>query len=146
MDPETILRDCFAAFEAGHFADAAGYFSDDFTLSGPVPEPVGKKEYVALQSGLIKGIPDWKFNPRNVRTQGDTLTCTLQISGTHTGTIPALMPGASEAPATGKKFTLPVEPTKATFRDGKITSFAVDPVPGGGVMGLFQQLGIPMHA
>ncbi|HEY3344043.1 MAG TPA: nuclear transport factor 2 family protein [Anaerolineaceae bacterium] len=141
-----LLRDCFAALEAGHFEDAAGYLSDDFTFSGPVPEPVGKKEFVGLQTGLITGIPDWKFNLHNVRTQGDTITCTVQITGTHTATLPALMPGASAVPPTGKHFSLPEEPARVAVRDGKMTSLAVDQVPGGGVMGIFQQLGIPMHA
>jgi predicted ester cyclase len=146
MDSETMVRDCFAAFEAGQFEDAASYLSDDFVFSGPVPQPVGKKEFVGLQSGLIKAIPDWKFNIRNVRVQGDNLTAVVQITGTHTGTLPSLMPGAPEVPATGKHFSLPEEPSRVTVKDGKITSLATDQVPGGGVMGIFQQLGIPMNA
>ena len=146
MDAEKVVRDCFAAFEAGQFEDAASYLADDFVFSGPVPEPVGKKEFVGLQSGLIQGIPDWKFNGHNFRSQGDTTNCVVQITGTHTGTIPGLMPGMPDVPATGKHFSLPEEPSRVVVRDGKIASFATDQVPGGGVMGIFQQLGIPMNA
>jgi hypothetical protein len=144
MDPEMVLRECYAAFEASQFEKAAGYFADNFVLSGPTPQPIGKKEFVALQSGLIQAIPDWKFNPHNFHTQGDTVTVVMQITGTHTRTLPSLMPGAPEVPATGKHFSLPEEPSRATVKNGQITSFSADQVPGGGVMGIFQQLGIPM--
>ncbi len=144
MDPEIVLRSCLAAFEAGQFEDAAAYLADNFTFSGPVPEPVGKKEFVGLQSGLVKAIPDWKFNLHNVRSQGDTVTGVVQITGTHTNTLPALMPGASEVPATGRHVSLPEEHCQALVKDGKIVSFSTDKVAGGGVMGLIQQLGITM--
>jgi hypothetical protein len=56
------------------------------------------------------------------------------------------MPGAPEVPATGKHFSLPEEPSQATVKNGQITSFTSEPVAGGGVMGIFQQLGIPIGA
>jgi hypothetical protein len=58
----------------------------------------------------------------------------MHINGTHTATLPSLMPGAPEVPATGKHFSLPEEPSRATVKDGKITSFAAGQVPDGGVI------------
>jgi predicted ester cyclase len=146
MDPETVLKECYAAFEAGQFDKAAGYFADNFVLTGPTPQPVGKKEFVGLQSALVQAFPDWKFNAQDYHTQGDTVTVKMHITGTHTHTLASLMPGLPEVPATGKHFSLPEEPSQATVKDGKITSFTSQPVAGGGVMGIFQQLGIPLNA
>ena len=146
MDPETVLKECYAAFEASQFDKAAGYFADNFVLTGPTPQPVGKKEFVGLQTGLIQGIPDWKFNAHNFQTQGDTVTVVMQITGTQTRTISAPMPGLPDVPVTGKHFKLPEEPSRVTVKDGKITSFTSEPVPGGGVMGIFQQLGVSMDS
>jgi len=144
MDPEMVVRECFAAFEASQFEKAAGYFADNFVLSGPTPQPIGKKEFVALQTALRQAFPDWKFNMHNFHTEGDTVTLVLQITGTHTRTLPSLMPGVPEVPATGKHISLPEEHCQATVKDGKMTSFSTDAGSDGGVMGLFQQIGVPI--
>jgi predicted ester cyclase len=144
MDKETTVRECFAAFEAAQTEKAGGYFADSFVLTGPTPQPIGKKEFVGLQTALIRAFPDWKFNIHNYHTQGDIVTLELQITGTHTHTLASLMPGVPEVPATGKHISLPLEHCQATVKDGKITTFSTDAGPDGGVMGLFQQIGVPI--
>jgi len=145
MDPELIVRDCLEAFEAGQFEDAASYFTEDMVFSGPVPQPLGKKEYVSLQSGLVRAIPDWKFNHRDFHTQGNTVFLKIQITGTHTNNMPPILPGLESMPPTGRRVSLPEESLRITVRNDKITRVEVDQVPGGGVPGVMQQLGIPLH-
>jgi hypothetical protein len=146
MDAEKVVKHVFEAFEAGKFEDAASHMADDMVFSGPVPEPIGKKEFIALQSSLIKAIPDWKFNAHNLQIQGNTVHMLIQISGTHTQPMPPLMPGMPAFPATGKHVSLPEEPLRITFQGDKVTRVEADVVPGGGVGGVLQQLGIQMHA
>jgi hypothetical protein len=146
MDPETVVRDCMEAFEAGNFEDAASYISDDLIFSGPTPEPLGKKEFVGLQSSLIKAMPDWKFNHQGFTTKGNTVSLYNQITGTQTRDLPSLMPGMPALPATGKHVSIPREPLHITVVNDKVTRIEVEQVPGGGVPGLLQQLGVQMRA
>ena len=61
MSTDTI-KAVFEAMETKDFDKMAAMVSDDFTFSGPIPEPVGKEKWVGLQRALLNGFPDWKFN------------------------------------------------------------------------------------
>jgi predicted ester cyclase len=141
MDPETVVRKCFEAFEAGRTDEAASYLDDSFTFTGAVPEPVAKKDFVNLQGTLIKAMPDWKFNYDNLRVDGETVHTNVHITGTNTQPLPAIMPGMPGIPVTGKHVSLPEEPVRLIVHNGKITRMSVEPTPGGGVEGVLKQLG-----
>jgi predicted ester cyclase len=144
MDNEKLVRDTFAAFEAGDTAKAGSYLADDFTFSGPVPQPIHKAEFLKLQGALVKAIPNWKFNPSNMKTQGNKVMTAVQITGTHTGSLTPVMPGMSAAPATGKKVSLPQEQVTFTVKNDKLASFEVTPIEGGGLPGILTQIGVPV--
>ena len=144
MNAEQVVRNFFAAVEAGDTVQANNFLTDDFTFSGPVPQPIGKAEFLALSSALRDAIPDWKFNAQNFKVQGNTVTVTVQITGTHTATLQPHIPGIPAVPATGKKIALPQEPITMQVRGDKIASFEVTPVPGGGVPGILAQIGVQM--
>ena|SRR5689334_25301691 len=146
MDAEKLVRDTLAAMEAGDAAKAGSNMTDDFVFSGPVPQPIGKAEFLGLQGGLVKAIPDWKFNASNFKVQGNTVSGTVQITGTHTATLDTHIPGMPPIPATGKRIALPQEPFTFTLRNDKIALFEAAHVEGGGVMGLLAQIGAaPPH-
>src|SRR5258708_18531729 len=48
-----------------------------FKFSGPVPQPVGRADFLALQGALIKALPDWKFNAKSFKVQGDKVMFTV---------------------------------------------------------------------
>src|SRR6185369_747585 len=77
MDTEKIVRDTLSAFETGNTSKAGSYLADDFTFSGPVPQPVSKTDFLKLQGALIKAMPNWKFNSSNMQVKGDTVTSTV---------------------------------------------------------------------
>ncbi len=143
MDAETVVREALAVAESGDMSNAGQYMTDDFKFSGPVPEPVGKAEFLGLQGGLIRAIPDWRFNAKNFKVQGNTVTFNVQITGTQTGTLDTHIPGMPAVPPTDKRISLPQETITVTMRGDKIATFDVTPVPGGGVMGILQQIGVP---
>jgi hypothetical protein len=128
--------------EQGDFDRVAGFLAEDFTLTGPVPMPLAKGEFLGLVRGLVAGIPNWRFNTHGWQETGDSVSVKVRITGTHTGELPGLMPGMPAAAATNKSFALPEECMEFQFRGGKIARFQVDPVPNGGVPGILQQLGI----
>jgi hypothetical protein len=103
------------ALDARDFNKAASYLADDFVFAGPVPQPIGKQAFIAVQ-----------------------------ITGTHTRGLVLPMPGIPPIPATGKSVSLPEEHITFTFKGDKITSLTSDNVPGGGVAGVLAQIGVQL--
>jgi len=137
-----IVKAGLAAAEAGDFNKLSGMLADDMVFAGPVPEPVGKREFIGVQSAMQAGIPDWKFNASDYKENADKVTANLQITGTQTKELKLPMPGMAPIPATGKHVSLPKEPATFTVKNGKISRLEVTSVPGGGVMGVLGQLGV----
>ena len=144
MDSVALVKAAFAATEAGDMAKAGSYMTDDFMFSGPVPQPIGKTDFLGMQGALHAALLDWKFNAKNFKAQGDKVTFAVQITATHTKTLNPVMPGMPAVPATGKKVALPEEHIVVTLRGDKIASLEVDQVPGGGVPGVLAQIGVKM--
>jgi predicted ester cyclase len=136
---ETV-RTFLSAFERNDTATLANLLSDDMTLSGPVPQPTPKERFIALDRALITSMPNWQFHARDWRQEGDKVVCTVEITGTHTGMLAAL-PGVPPVHATGKQIHLPEEHLTFTLRGDKISNITVDQVPGGGVPGIYAQVG-----
>jgi predicted ester cyclase len=130
--------------EMGQPGKLADILADNMVFAGPVPEPVGKHEFIALQTALVKAIPDWKFNGTDFKQNGDQVTATFQITGTQTGELSLPMPGFPKFPASGKHVSLPKESITISLKNGKIPRLVAAQVPGGGVAGVLAQLGIPM--
>ena len=133
-----------AALEARDFEKAASYLADDFVFSGPVPQPIGKQEFIAVQSAFENAFEDWSFNSHDEVEQGEKAVAAVQITGTHTRDLVLPMPGMPTIPATHKRVSLPEEHLEFTFKGDKIASLTSDNVPGGGVPGVLQQIGVPL--
>jgi hypothetical protein len=146
MSSTDIVKAGLAAIEANDFKKLDGMLADDMVFAGPVPQPVGKHEFVGLQSLLLVAMPNWNFNAKDFKENDDVVTVTLQVPGPHTGELSLPMPGLPKVPATGKKVSLPAEPSTFTIKNGKIARLDVAPTPGGGVPGILSQLGVPMPA
>lgn len=144
MNDVEVASKVFELIEAKDTAGAKALLADGMTFSGPVPEPVGGDMWMGLHDKLNAGFPDWSFNLSGVHQHGDVVHATAQITGTHTGDLDLSPMGMPVVPATGKAIQLPQEELSISVVDGKITSVHGDPVPGGGVMGILQQLGVEM--
>ena len=144
MNAIDVVKTGLAASEAGHTSKFASMLTDDMVFAGPVPEPVGKREFVGLMSALVAAMPDWKFNATDYKQNGNQVTVTLQITGTQTGELNLPMPGFPKLPPTGKHVSLPKEPTIITVKEDKISRLEASVVPGGGVAGILAQLGVSM--
>lgn len=139
-----VFKSGLAAFEAGDAKKVDSLLSDDMVFAGPVPQPIGKREFVGLQTALIAAMPNWKFNASDFKEEGDKVTAQAHVSGTQTATLnlPAL--GVQSFAATGKQVQLPYEGLAATIKNGKMTRFEVAHVEGGGVPGVLAQLGVKL--
>jgi predicted ester cyclase len=144
MNAIDIVKAGLAASESGQTSKFSNSLTDDMVFAGPVPQPVGKREFVGLMTAMVAAMPDWKFNATDFKENGNQVTLTFQITGTQTGELNLPMPGFQKLPATGKHVSLPKEPTTVTVKDGKISRLEAAVVPGGGVMGVLAQLGVPV--
>lgn len=144
MSAMDVVKEGLAATEAGDFGKLEGMVADDFAMTGPVPMPVGKREFIGLMMAMLKAMPDWKFNATDFKENGDQVTVPLRITGTHTGELQLPMPGMPAIAATGTKVSLPAEPSTFTVKNGKLSKLEVASTPGGGVMGILSQLGVDM--
>jgi predicted ester cyclase len=144
MSAMDVVKEGLAATEAGDFGKLEGMVADDFAMTGPVPMPVGKREFIGLMMAMLKAMPDWRFNAADFKENGDQVTVPLRITGTHTGELQLPMPGMPAIAATGTKVSLPAEPSTFTVKNGKLTKLEVASTPGGGVMGILSQLGVDM--
>jgi predicted ester cyclase len=142
MSATDIVKTVLAALEAGDMNKAGSLVADDMVFAGPVPQPIGKREFLGLQGALVAAIPDWKFNASDYKEQGDTVRVKVHISGAHTAplSLPAL--GIQSLPPTGKRVQLPYEPITISVKNGKVTRIETEHVEGGGVPGLLAQLGV----
>jgi predicted ester cyclase len=133
-----------AALEAREFDKAASYLTDDFIFSGPMPQPIGTREFIAVQSAFEDAFQDWSFNSHDEIEEGDKVVAAVQITGTQTRDLVLPMPGMPTIPATNKKVSLPEEHLEFTFTGDKISLLTSDNVPGGGVPGVLQQIGVSL--
>jgi len=136
------------ALGRGDSETATSYMTEDFVVTGPTPQPLGKHEFLGLHHLLAQAIPDWDFNTTEVKEEGDQLTLTIEITGTQTGTLD-LSPTGMPIPAiqpTGKKIRNAQEHPVLTVRNGKFSSLYLPVVPGGGLTGILSQLGVAVPA
>ena len=144
MNEIDLVKSALASCETGQVSKLASFLTDDMVFAGPVPQPVGKKEFVGLMTAMVAGMPDWKFNATDFKQNGNQVMVTFQITGTQTGELNLPMPGFQKLPPTRKHVSLPKEPSVFTLKDNKISRLEASVIPGGGVMGVLAQLGVPV--
>ncbi|MHC4481535.1 MAG: ester cyclase [Planctomycetota bacterium] len=144
MSAVDVVKAGIAAQEAGDFDKAAELLTDDMVFAGPVPQPVGKREYLGLQSALKAAMPDWKFNASDFKESGDQVTAVMTVTGTHTAELKLPLPGMPTVPATGKKVALPKQTGTFTVKGDKVSRIDIAVEAGGGVQGILAQLGVSM--
>lgn len=142
MQIQDVTKQAFDAIDRGDVRSSANLYADDFRMTGPLPVPLDKKQYLEVMEKLKRGIPDLQFHRRDIRVNGNTVDVHVQLSGTHTATLPSLMPGMPDVPPTNHSFRLPTETLHVRFQGDRIAEIRVDPVPGGGVTGILEQLGV----
>ena len=144
MNAIDVVKKGLAAAEAGQSSQFADTMADDMLFVGPVPQPLGKREFVSMQASLVAAMPDWKYNASNFVQNGDQVTASINITGTQTGELNLSLPGIPKIPATGKHVSLPDQPTTFTVKDGKVTRIEAVSSPDTGIPGILAQLGISL--
>lgn len=142
MNNVEIVKTGLRAWETNDEATLSPLVAEDFQLSGPVPQPLGKQEFLGLMHIIHAAMPDFAFNISSFEENGDTVIARSHITGTHTGLL--ALPGLPPLPATGKKVKLPEEVQTYTLKDGRLHQLSTDGKPDAGIPGMLAQLGVPL--
>jgi predicted ester cyclase len=119
MNTSSLISEVFTDIESGKFEKANAILSDNFRAS-ILGKEVNRPAYISAYRSLLKGMPDLKLHVQNVKTEGNKVTAKLQVSGTNSQPIPALMNGWHEIPATNKKVEGLIMDLQITLKDDKI--------------------------
>lgn len=142
MSNTDIVKSGLRAWEEADGQTLNSLVAEDFVLSGPTPQPLGKVDFIGMMHALHAAMPDFAFNISSFEEDGDTVIARSHITGTHTGTLS--LPGLPPIPATGKKVSLPEEVQTYTLKDGKLHKLTTDARPDAGIPGMLAQLGVAL--
>ena len=146
MDTKVTVQSLMDAVQMGDFEKAQSLLSSDFKFSGPVPEPISGREWMGMSANLKAAFPNLNYRFKIESVDGDTAHISAELSGTHNGKLDLTSMHMGVIPATGKSFKAAHEHGKATVREGKITTWAMEPTENAGLMAILGQLGLKVPA
>ena len=146
MNKRETVQALVDSIQKGDFENAKTMLADDFQFSGPVPEPIDKEAWLGMSSSLRTAFPDLDYHFKVIGAEGDVVKTTSQLSGTHSGSFDLTNMNMGVIPPTGKTFVATREKIRVTVNDNKITSWAVEPAQGAGMMEILKQLEVEMPA
>lgn len=142
MNKRETVQALMDAVQKGDFENVKSMLADDFQFSGPVPEPINAEAWLGMSTSLMTAFPDLDYHFKVIGAEGDVVRSTSQLSGTHTGAFDLTNMNMGVIPATNKAFSTRLEKVKVTVNDDKVTSWAVEPNDGAGLMEILKQLGV----
>lgn len=138
--PIDVARDFYRALQIGQMQWAERLLAEDFEARGLAHEVLDKERFLEVFESLHQAMPDLFFDAREFQQLHHGVWLATTIKGTHTRHL--FLPEIGSIEPTGLCVQLPDEHPLLTIEDGEIVRLSLDPVPGGGLSGLFDQLGI----
>lgn len=138
MTSAEVLKTLDSYISGGDLRRAGDYIAEDFQFVGVAPQPLSKAEALGLWTTIRAAMPDFSHNLHVVREAGSIVYATVEVSGTHTGTLN--VPHGPSIPATGRPVRNPAERIAVTVRNGAVSRWEVEHVPGGGLEGILGQI------
>lgn len=142
MNKRETVQALMDSVQKGDFELATSMLADDFQFSGPVPEPINKKDWLEMSINLKAAFPDLDYHFKMIGTDGNVVRFTSQLSGTQTGTLNLANMKMGTTPATNKTVSAKTAKTRVTLKNDKITSWAVEPADGASLSAILGQLGV----
>ena len=146
MEHIQIVKAAYSAIEAGDFDTVEGLLHENYQLTGPVSQSMGKEDVLKLLKALKAALPDFAFSLSDLKETDEQVSGIQHVTGTHSHTLDLSFMGVPTQTATGKKVKLPDEPFKVEFMGNQISKLHFEPVEGGGVPGLLTQIGATVEA
>jgi hypothetical protein len=146
MDTKQIAEEFLTTFNSEDLTKFRTYLSDDFTFSGPTPEPVNADQWIGIMMGMRAAFPDLNYNLKITGYEDNKVMTSTQLTGTHTKDWDLTAMRIGVVPATGKAFSNPKEEGLMTIENGKITSYFINSKEESGIPGMLKQLGVEVPA
>lgn len=147
MNPRETVQALLDSVQRGDFQKARFLVSADCQFSGPVPEVLKREAWMEMNKNLKKACPnlDYHFHVDRVDgLDGHLVKISAELKGTQSCILDLSPVGLGVSPATDKSFVAPREHVRVTIKDSKVASWVIEPIEGGGLMGILTQLGIPV--
>ncbi len=142
MRADETVKTLMTALQSGDLELASDLLADDFRLRGLAPREPHKGEFLAVQSELLAGMPDFSYNLSDIRALDDRqVQALIMITGTHTHDLSLPMFGLQVIPRSGLAIVLPQTRVDYELANGHVTRMTMEERAGGGLAGLLQQIG-----
>jgi len=149
MNPREIVQALLDSVQRGDFQKAKFLLSNDCQFSGLVSELIKREVWMRINKNLKRAFPNLNYHFRVDGVDGldgGVVRISAELKGTHSGVLDLSPLGLGVTPATNKSFATPHEQSQVTIKGDKVVSWVVEPIEGGGVMGILGQLGIAVPA
>jgi len=146
MNPREIVQALLDSVQRGDFQKAKFLVSKDCQFSGPGSELIKREAWMRISKNLKKACPnlDYHFHVERVDgLEGNVVKVSAELKGTHSGVLDLSPVGLGVTLATHKSFISPHEHYRVTIKHDKVASWVVEPVEGGGLLGILGQLARP---
>ena len=137
-----IAKETIIALESDDREAASSHLADDFTYSGMGARRLDKQEFLSLMHQLTMAIPDWSFHISDIRKVDNVVYLKTHVTGTQMNELDLNFMDLPIVQGEDTAIRMPEETVELVFKGGKIVQMNVEPVPGGGLPGLYKQLGV----
>jgi hypothetical protein len=147
MNPREIVQALLDSVQRGDFEKVRFLVSNDCQFSGSIPEVIRREAWMGFNKNLKKACPnlDYHFHVDGVEgLDGGVVRISAELRGTQSRSLDLSPVGLGVTPATDKSFATPREHGEVTIKYDKVASWVVEPIEGGGLIGILVQLGIPV--
>jgi hypothetical protein len=139
--PIDTVKSCLRAVEAGDLARYESLLHDSWQMSvNGQPVPVDKRMYLGMLGALRRALPDMAIRPLDIALDGEWVTLTTSIVGTHSE--PFEMPGMQAVPATRRRIEQPRQRARFRLVSGLIVEEQIETPPGVDPASVYTQMGV----
>jgi hypothetical protein len=142
MDSKATVQALMDSIQKGDFVKAKALLSNDFQFTGSMPEPISGDAWLAVSKDLKIAFPDLEYHFHVENMIADTVSISAQLKGTHTGPLDLGSMNMGVIAPTHRAFSSERETGRAIVKGGQVTSWAMLPIAGAGLMAILGQLGV----
>lgn len=143
--PREVVQEHLRAVEAGDWETAEAQIAPEFTMQMdgmPRWVTIERPNALAMHKARKQAFPDFRFNEKIEREEGNSVTIAVYLTGTHTGYLDYPIKHVPKLEATGKSIDLPAEYFTYYIEDDKIRAIFGRIPEGHGPPALKEQLGV----
>ncbi|HZI15635.1 MAG TPA: ester cyclase [Myxococcus sp.] len=140
-----LVRAHLRALEAGDWAAAEAQLSEDFEMQMkgmPFWVEIGRPNALDMHKARKKAFPDFRFNEQVTQEEGNAVTVSVFLTGTHTGPLDYPIDEVPKLGPTGRAINLPAEHFTYYVQKDRIHRVYGEIPEGHGPPALKKQLGV----